>query len=273
MDIAKLGSDMSESLEAYENAIQEEAKAAAKEDLNAEDPKSLLRDINRNATELKKFLQMQQNGALKALEEKSSDSPRSMREGKEGEEDGAATESALSPQEYQLSGSRGVAPAKSAMVNNKEYWTCTSEAAADGDTYFQANFRRARSLTAISIQGGVVSTQAPPRSVPPKPAPVGGPPPPSSIHLPCGLTLAECRGDAELTRDALADVIDWVALLKKNPPEKFLKRPPVRFLFDLLKFVHESCGLFPDSIGKCNWDDIGNSKQGKLDFMNEVNSI
>jgi hypothetical protein len=91
------------------------------------------------------------------------------------------------------------------------------------------------------------------------------------ITLPCGITLSTCDGEPESTAKAMSDVIDWTILLKKNSPEKFLKRPPVRFLFDLFKFVVETIpGSLPDSIRSADWDTVASSKQGKLDFMNEV---
>ena len=73
-----------------------------------------------------------------------------------------------------------------------------------------------------------------------------------------------------MTKDALGDVIDWVELLKKNPPEKFLKRPPVRFLFDLFKFIGSKTGLFPAPIMQISWESIGDSKDGKIEFMEKV---
>eukprot|EP01034_Spumella_vulgaris_P021448 gene21448-27481_t len=70
---------------------------------------------------------------------------------------------------------------------------------------------------------------------------------------------------------ALGDVLDWSVLLKKNPPEKFLKRPPVRFLFDLVKHIADgNTGYFPPTLQGTDWEIVGVSKQSKLDFMQEV---
>jgi hypothetical protein len=73
-------------------------------------------------------------------------------------------------------------------------------------------------------------------------------------------------------------VLDWSALLKKNPPEKFLKRPPVRFLFDLVKYIGEvvlmqttaQAKFLPDKLIQADWDAVSASKQSKIDFMQEV---
>lgn len=89
--------------------------------------------------------------------------------------------------------------------------------------------------------------------------------------LACGLSLAACTGDTDTTTTALAEVLDWAALLKKNPPDKFLKRPPVRFLFDLFKALAEATPtLFPDAVRTTSWEEVAASKQSKLDFMAQV---
>jgi hypothetical protein len=65
---------------------------------------------------------------------------------------------------------------------------------------------------------------------------------PAEAQLPCGLTraqISQSSTDYDLVQSqtimAVGDMIDWSVMLKKNPPEKFLKRPPVRFIFDLVK--------------------------------------
>ena len=91
----------------------------------------------------------------------------------------------------------------------------------------------------------------------------------NNVQLPCGVTLSNCDGDVALTSASLGGVISWTALLKKTPPEKFLQRPPVRFLFDL--FVHcavQYVRLFPQTLRDAQWDLVGESKQAKLNFMN-----
>ena len=73
-------------------------------------------------------------------------------------------------------------------------------------------------------------------------------------------------------------MLDWSTLLKKNPPEKFLKRPPVRFLFDLVKYVGEivmtmtagKSKFLPESLLQADWEVVSATKQSKIDFMQEV---
>lgn len=90
-------------------------------------------------------------------------------------------------------------------------------------------------------------------------------------RLPCGLSLSECSGDIETTTSALGDVLDWSALLKKNPPEKFLRRPPVRFLFDLFKHLAELFpGALPPQIENADWAVVGATKESKTEFMDDV---
>ena len=57
-----------------------------------------------------------------------------------------------------------------------------------------------------------------------------------SICLPCGINASSCDGELETTKSALADIIDWNTLLKKNAPEKFLKRPYDFFLISFFPF-------------------------------------
>jgi hypothetical protein len=66
--------------------------------------------------------------------------------------------------------------------------------------------------------------------------------------------------------------MDWEVLLKKNPPDKFLRRPPVRFLFDVFQYVgtHVASGLLPAMVGQAEWDTVSASKQNKVDFMESV---
>ena len=81
-----------------------------------------------------------------------------------------------------------------------------------------------------------------------------------------------------MTGQALGDVIDWPVIIKKNPPDKFLKRPPVRFLYDLFKFIHETltkCNkpekVFLSDVVTNDWDSVvGVDKHSKVNYMNEV---
>lgn len=91
------------------------------------------------------------------------------------------------------------------------------------------------------------------------------------IKLPCGIGLLECNGDVESTTSIMGDILDWGILLKKNPPDKFLKRPPVRFLFDLFKHIAEQYpGYLPQQIETADWANVGVSKESKTEFMDDV---
>ena len=93
----------------------------------------------------------------------------------------------------------------------------------------------------------------------------------SGLKLPCGITLGSCDGNIEMTAAALGDVMDWSQLLKSNPPEKFLKRPPVRFMFDLVHFIALSNpGYMPEELSEAQWPVVGLDKASKLEFMNKV---
>lgn len=92
--------------------------------------------------------------------------------------------------------------------------------------------------------------------------------------LPNGLEVEACIGELGDTVSALAHVLDWGILLKKNAPEKLLKRPPVRFIFDVLKTLNESCNLKIGGNDKFNdcptWDEVSSSRDSKLNFIRQV---
>lgn len=94
----------------------------------------------------------------------------------------------------------------------------------------------------------------------------------NNIVLPCGLSLSTMNGeDLSLTAKGLGESIDWVTLLKKNPPEKFLKRPPVRFIFDVIKFISISNpGFLSNNLESSAWEEVGEDKVSKVKFMEEV---
>lgn len=94
------------------------------------------------------------------------------------------------------------------------------------------------------------------------------------VKLPCGIGLPECNGEIETTATCVADILDWTVLLKKNSPDKFLKRPPVRFLFDLFKYIAELYpGYLPSNIHNGDWAVVGVTKESKTEFMEEVSQL
>lgn len=150
------------------------------------------------------------------------------------------------------------------MVDGNSFWTLnktdlTNTTEIQPSPYVQINLKECVILTSVILQGGLIIK--PQHSNQNQNTP-------SNITLQCGINLSNCDGDVALTSLALGEVINWTALLRKTGPEKFLQRPPIRFLFDL--FVH--CGwefpnLFPCEVRDADWDRVGESKQAKLEYM------
>lgn len=164
-------------------------------------------------------------------------------------------------------------------VNSRYGWTRTSSDAEGASLTLCLPI--VRDVSAVQIQSGVYRALQTTVVVAAPPSASSGPPASTSVvpvPLPCGLTMASCSGSTEQTALAFADVLDWSTLLKKNPPEKFLKRPPVRFLFDLVKYVGEivmtqtagKSKFLPESLVQADWEAVSATKQSKIDFMQEV---
>ena len=141
-----------------------------------------------------------------------------------------------------------------------------------------------KSLSSLTLQGGSVTSTVVTKACTSSlaaPAPVAGPtvPTPAATTLPCGLTLATCDGDnLDLTSAAIADLISWPSLIKKNEPSKFLKRPPVRFLFDLFRALHDAT-LASSGASQCflstataqEWETgVSVDKQSKVAYMQQI---
>lgn len=164
-------------------------------------------------------------------------------------------------------------------LNSRYGWTSTASGDSESQSLtLQLSFPR--DVSSIAIQSGTFRqiVTANPSAVKASNLPVVTSPL-APLPLPCGLTISTCNGAIEQTAVALADVLDWSALLKKNPPEKFLKRPPVRFLFDLVKYIGEvvlgtqtvaQAKFLPDKLLQADWDAVSASKQSKIEFMQEV---
>ena len=91
---------------------------------------------------------------------------------------------------------------------------------------------------------------------------------PKDFKLPCGVSILNAEGDMASTINSINDVFQWSEILKKTPPEKYLVRPPVRFLFDLFTYCSKRFhDLFPVELCASSWDDVGNCKQSKLDYV------
>ena len=122
--------------------------------------------------------------------------------------------------------------------------------------FLQVNLRQEVEVVSIILQGGF------------SPSTILNNLKPADVTLPCGVNIANSTGDVSLTSAALGGVISWTALLKKTPPEKFLQRPPIRFLFDLFVYcAKEFPDLFPEFLRTAEWSVVSESKKSKLDFM------
>ena len=82
------------------------------------------------------------------------------------------------------------------------------------------------------------------------------------------MNILNADGDMSATINSINDVFQWSEILKKTLPEKYLIRPPVRFLFDLFTYCSKNFeDLFPIELSTSLWDDVGNCKQSKLDYI------
>jgi hypothetical protein len=162
-------------------------------------------------------------------------------------------------------------------VDSPQSWACPLPAFGEQGSLVLA-LPRPQLVTTLQLQGGAVPAEhngnltavSSVTTLPPVAA-LTGADLIANITLPCGLTLATVEPRHELTSAALADVFDWTALIKSNPAEKFLKRPPVRFLFDLVKFVGAgNPGLLSEPLETADWSVVGTDKTTKLDFMDQV---
>lgn len=156
----------------------------------------------------------------------------------------------------------------SVSLDGDAIWSYLSSDAQDRDCFLEVVLEESSNISGIILQGGVASKFLRYPSDEPEKAAA------TTIALPSGLTLADLSGDIEVTIKALGDVIDWTALLKKQPPKSLLQRPPVRFLFDLFKFIMKcEPTLFPPELEAISWDEVCVSKESKTQFMENVLSF
>ena len=157
-----------------------------------------------------------------------------------------------------------------AAVGGTESWVITSTSpssdgvSVDDVPHIELCLPQEVDVSAISIQGGLIPSEL--QRQPSTQSPT------QAITLPCGLQLKDCDGSMQHTVDALGSVIDWEELIKKSSPEKFLKRPPVRFLFDLINLVAAKGGLNVFT-AEPDWDATSQSKQNKIAFMETVSRV
>jgi hypothetical protein len=157
-----------------------------------------------------------------------------------------------------------------AALNGKESWVVTSACSGTHDLqempFIDICLPQESEVTAVSLQGGLIPSDLLKSKSDSKTGGSSG-----GIRLPCGMGMDDCDGSIEHTVDALSCLISWETLIKKSAPDKFLKRPPVRFLFDLVMLTVDSAGL--DVLSdpeQRNWEVTSSSKTNKLAFMDAV---
>lgn len=117
-----------------------------------------------------------------------------------------------------------------------------------------------------------------------------------TLQLPCGLSTsslvalyrqqldassalvpddAAMEAIAKDTAQAMGDLLDWTVLLKQHDPIKFLRRPPVRFLFDLFQHLanqYKCCvsQRLPVLLTPADWADVAASRETKTAYMDGV---
>jgi len=149
-----------------------------------------------------------------------------------------------------------------ANLDEEVMWSYLSNDAFDQNTFLEVVLNSCHNVTGVTLQGGTALKYL-----------KNGRSNSSSnvVSLPCGLTSDHLNGDINTTINALGDVIDWTALLKKQPPQNLLQRPPVRFLFDLFKFIMKSePGWFPSDLETVSWEEVNVGKESKVQFMDKV---
>lgn len=76
---------------------------------------------------------------------------------------------------------------------------------------------------------------------------------------------------AKDTAQGLADLLDWTVLLKQHDPVKFLRRPPVRFLFDLFQYLanqYKCC--IHTLLQPADWIEVSATRESKTAYMSTV---
>jgi len=135
----------------------------------------------------------------------------------------------------------------------------------DKKQYLQINLGQEMQVSTVITQGGEVLAPAPKPLAPVK-APESAVPQPVTLS---GKGVADVNQESDQTEIMMGEMISWEALLKTTPPKKLLKRPPVRFLFDLFNKVSEETGYISEIVSSVKWEELG-GKKDKLQFMDRV---
>jgi hypothetical protein len=164
---------------------------------------------------------------------------------------------------------------KRAAIDGPESWVISSLASASAPAgganclpYMEITLPQPVHLATVTIQGGIVPEGMQAQSARQEDTSSGGG---GKYVLPCGLGFDDCDGSVEHTVRLLGDVISWESLIKKNPPEKFLVRPPVRFLFDLICYVVRISSLeVYQTKEETSWEVVSATKDSKMEFIGKV---
>ena len=140
-----------------------------------------------------------------------------------------------------------------------------------GDSYIQINFKGSTTILGVKIESPDLNDfTTGKKSTNEKTMLYDNKKSPKSYIMPCGISFDTFNGDIDQTKLVIGDTINWELLLKNNPPEKFLTRPPVRFVFDFIQIVDSIFHIFPENIISVKWDLINESKQKKIDFIEDI---
>lgn len=98
-----------------------------------------------------------------------------------------------------------------------------------------------------------------------------------SKDLPTTLTIDDCEklslelNDSVLLTSILyTNIIQWSGLIKSKSPLQFLKKPPIKFLYDLICFISKNYpNLFPPSLST-PWEIVNQSRETKAEFMENL---
>lgn len=159
---------------------------------------------------------------------------------------------------------------KSAHISSSEQWLF-DKSSDDFNSSILISLRKVCNVSEISLRTGMIGAVTS-NATTPKQVVASAGVSLLEVSLPSGLKLADCDGNIAKTVSAISDVLQWETLIKTNPPEKFLQRPPVRFLYDIFKHVI-LCDKLPIYINqpeKMEWDVVNTSKQSKMEFMDKV---
>ena len=161
---------------------------------------------------------------------------------------------------------------KKAGIDGQESWIISTPSTARNESdipFIQVSLPEVQYISNLIIQGGMIPQGM--QTTKSDSSSASNALNHKKFTLPCGYGLDNCNGSIENTIPLLADIISWETLIKKNPPEKFLARPPVKFLFDLINYVVRVSNLpVYQTSEEINWEIVGSTKENKMLFIDKV---